>query len=421
MVFGKKEQFELKAKELKSCISNKHNLEQIFSHDADLAMKSHSFSGRLQYLTILKELALFKNKKFESFVERDLKDFFGQLKPKGVYAEKRKELSPKTRWIYMCIVKSFFKWLYNAEDDSVPDVVKWIKRKKYVGHVRKLLPSEILSGDEILELVDSAPYTRDRAFIFALFESGCRVASEFLKLKIKDLRANGRYACFDVKGNLKTSHSERTCYLIRSWPEVRNWLNVHPFRSNPDAALWVSLKGGSFGEQLSLYGASHILRRAKVNSKLKKKVFPHLLRHSRALECAKKGYNNQVMNKMFGWSDGSDMAGWYISLAQSDVEEVVLEKEGLASEIKPDRAIKKLDLLKCPKCSLEWSAGTKFCTCGFILDELEAQKVDVERGDKALNLMHALAENFKELEKRGFDLKQFSEFMQAWNKENQKH
>jgi len=418
MAFSKKNQLENKVEDVKSSVFNKHNLKSIFSHDSDLSMKNHSFGGRLQYLTILKELALFKKKDFEKFSENDVKSFFAELKPLGPHRNRLEKLSPKSRWIYMCLIKNFFRWLYKM-DESYPKVVSWIKRKKYVGYNRKLLPSEILSSDEIFELVRSAPFTRDQAFIFALFESGCRIASEFLRLKIKDLRVNGRYACFDVKGELKTSFSERTCYLIRSWPFVRSWLNAHPFKDNPEAFLWISIRGKSFGEQLTIHGGNHILQRAKRNSKIKKHVFPHLLRHSRALECAKKGYNNQVMNKMFGWSDGSDMAGWYISLAQSDVEEVVLEKEGLADEIKTDKSIKKLDLILCPKCDREWSAGTKFCTCGFVLDELEAQKADVKKDEKALQLMQEMLKSMNSLQQKGVDFKQFSEFMEKWTKKQE--
>ncbi len=167
-------------------------------------------------------------------------------------------------------------------------------------------------------------------------------------------------------------------------------------------------------------GAAHILHRAKEYAGLKKNIFPHLLRHSRALECAKKGYNNQVMNKMFGWSDGSEMAGWYISLAQSDVEEVVLEKEGLAEEIKTESSIKKLDLVKCPKCEKELGAGTKFCTCGFILDDIEAQKADLQKEEKALNTMQELITKLSSLESKGFDLQQFNRFMESWVKANGK-
>lgn len=415
---GKKEQFESKLRALKESIQSKHNMDIILRHDSDVAMKNQSYGNRLQYLTIMKVLTEFRNKPIEKFTEADLKEFFSQLRPMGAYIGRLEKLSPKTKWMYMCLVKSFFKWHYNAEEEGavVPEVVRWIRRKKYVGFNKKLLPSEILTPDEVLELVRSAPFTRDAAFIFSLFESGCRVASEFLKLKIKDVRANGRYACFDVKGDLKTAFSERTCYLIRSWPDVRNWLNVHPCKNNPEAPLWVSIKGKTFGQELAQAGATHIIERAKSHSKLQKRVFPHLLRHSRALECAKKGYNNQVMNKMFGWSDGSDMASWYISLSQSDVKDVILAKEGLASEIKQEQSIRRLDLIICPKCEREWGAGTKFCTCGFVLDVQEANKVDLQKDEKALELMKVILKNMKVLEQRGIDPAKIGEFIEMWSK-----
>ncbi|MFH1695188.1 MAG: hypothetical protein ABH850_02035 [Candidatus Micrarchaeota archaeon] len=76
MAFSKKNQLENKVEDVKSSVFNKHNLKLIFFHDSDLSMKNHSFGGRLQYLTILKELALFKKKDFEKFSESDVKSFF---------------------------------------------------------------------------------------------------------------------------------------------------------------------------------------------------------------------------------------------------------------------------------------------------------------------------------------------------------
>lgn len=36
--------------------------------------------------------------------------------------------------------------------------------------------------------------------------------------------------------------------------------------------------------------------------------------------------------------------------------------------------------------------------------------------DKALNIMHSLLKNIKELEKKGVDFEQFGEFMESWVK-----
>jgi len=410
MAITKQRQWEIKFNKLDSKVGNKANLKFIVEYDSELALRNHSFAGRLQYLTILEQLADFKGKGFKEFVEPDLKEFFSQLKPRGFYANKMDRVSPQTRWIYMCLVKQFFKWLYNMDDESVPPVVKWIKRKQYHPPKQKLRPEELLTPREVKELVKGAPFTRDAAFIFSLFESGCRVTSEFLPLKIKDLQISKRYACFDVKGDLKTLHSERTCFLIRSWPYVRNWLNVHPSRDNPNAPLWPVMTSKGLGNPITHDGARHIIRRAIKNTSLTKHVWPHLLRHSRALECAVKGYNNQVMCKMFGWSENSDMPGWYINLSNSNVKQVVLEKEGLASEVE-DNSMHDLDTVTCPNCSQEHSAVTKFCTCGFVLDELEVQKLDVNRMQKAMYLLQAAMKDIEGLKAKGLSQEQFEEFI----------
>lgn len=398
MGFSKKDQFENKLAKVKNSLSEK-NLKHVLEHDRELSMRNHSYSGRLQYLTILSELNSRFKKDFKNLTASDLKNFFANLKPMCHYGKKLGEMSQKSKWIYMCLIKSFFIWLYDVDDGQAPPKpVAWITRKKFGANNRKLLPKEIPTPEEVLKMVASVKHIRDKAYIFCLYESGCRSVSEFLGLSIEDITINERHACFNVKGDLKNDHSERTCYLIRSWPILREWIEMHPLKDNPKAPLWVSIRGKTYGEPLTKSPAARIVMRAAKAAGLKKKVWPHLLRHARALECAKKGYNNQVMNKMFGWSPQSKMASWYISLSESDVEEVVLTKEGLADVVKKETS-QCLNMIDCPRCKKEWSAGTKFCTCGALLDLKTAIEV-TEKREKDDKLAPALMSEMGRLQKQ---------------------
>ena len=123
------------------------------------------------------------------------------------------------------------------------------------------------------------------------------------------------------------------------------------------------------------------------------------------------------MNKMFGWSDSSDMASWYISLSKTDVREVVLQKEGLADEVKKDLSTDALNLISCPKCGLEHGAGTKFCTCGFVLDEREAIKLDLKKEEKSIEMMNSVLRDVEQLKEQGLDFKEIAEFLRIWRQQ----
>jgi hypothetical protein len=81
-----------------------------------------------------------------------------------------------------------------------------------------------------------------------------------------------------------------------------------------------------------------------------------------------------MLRKKYGWSETSNMPSVYIHLANSDIEDRILKEAG----IKPKQTIedKIMDFLVCSRCNKEWSAGTKFCTCGNILDAQTAMEFE---------------------------------------------
>jgi integrase len=85
------------------------------------------------------------------------------------------------------------------------------------------------------------PSKRDRAYHTMASDMSAR-PHEILNLKIKDTsfkqgEENIQYAEVFVAGKTKS----RTLPLIFSIPYVKDWLQDHPFSSNPEAWLFVSL------------------------------------------------------------------------------------------------------------------------------------------------------------------------------------
>ena len=113
------------------------------------------------------------------------------------------------------------------------------------------------------------PSTRDRCYHTISRDTSCR-PHEILGLRIKDvvfkMAGDRQYA--EVLVNGKTG--SRTVPLINSIPYLKDWIDSHPQRTNPNAYL-IFGKGKSFGKKLKPFFINRIY------AKYKEKFFPKLL------------------------------------------------------------------------------------------------------------------------------------------------
>lgn len=267
-------------------------------------------------------------------------------------------------------VKHFLKWLHNGDDQEkpLPEHLRCI-------HVQKPKPSlrkEVLTQDEVRELVDVVEKQRDRALIFVGYESGCR-AGELVNLRIRDVRLDEYGAVLLVSG--KTG--ERRIRVVNSVPDLQLWLNMHPMYENPDAPLWPSREGNHSAITVARFHG--MLRRYAKLANIKKHIHPHLLRHSRATHLATVLKEAQ-MREFFGWTKTSDMPSVYVHLSGRDVDKTLLEHYGIDTEEKraEDEVLKPTE---CARCGLKNPAGMKFCgRCSAVIDIKTAIDLEQKRG-----------------------------------------
>ncbi|MBI4210326.1 MAG: tyrosine-type recombinase/integrase [Candidatus Diapherotrites archaeon] len=72
--------------------------------------------------------------------------------------------------------------------------MKWYRVDKH-NIVKKLNPQEILTPEDIKALVTAAGSVRNKAIVFTLWESGCRI-SELLNARIGDLKFSEKVVSF---------------------------------------------------------------------------------------------------------------------------------------------------------------------------------------------------------------------------------
>ena len=330
-----------------------------------------------KYLDTLGRIAKWLNKPFQEVKKEDIMDFVRRVESN--------DYSDWTKHDYKLILKIFYRWLKKTED--YPDEVRWVSTKVRNNH---MLPEEILTEDDVKRLVESATNLRDKAFILVLYESGCRIG-ELLSLRIRNVQLDEYGAQLIVYG--KTGM--RRVRIISSAPKLTLWIDNHPLRENPDAPLWITLSSNSRNQQLSYSSAKTMLKKVAKKSGVKKRIYAHLFRHSRATHLSKHLTEAQL-KQHFGWTQSSKMASIYVHLSGRDVDDALLKLQGIRPQEKTEES--KLNVMICSRCGNKNSPSSKFCnTCGSPLNIKVALELDDAR-KKADKLMSQLVKKPEILE-----------------------
>lgn len=284
----------------------------------------------------------------------------------------RMNVSEWTKYDYQRTIRSLFTWLGKSK------AVSWITLNP---PKRFKLPDEILTEAEIERMIEFCETQRDRAIVSVLYESGLR-AGEFLNIRLKHIT-------FDDKGAVLTVHGKtgwRRVRIVSSVPHLLRYLDVHPNKDDPESPLWVNVGYPRKGQPLEYRTLVKQLKTIAKRAGIKKRIYPHLFRHSRATHLAN-FLTEAQMCEFFGWVQGSDMPRIYIHLSGRDVDNAILAMYGMEEEEKETIVIK---AIKCQRCGAINEGDARFCMrCGFPM--VEDAQIDViaedELREKTANAM----------------------------------
>ena len=354
----------------KSTISQK-NKKLVRDFDRACFLESLSKPRRIKLLgslTILAEQYLKKD--FDRMTKEELKDIVMRI-------DGREDYSPWTRQSYKIILKKFYKWLEFGDEFGTkleyPPIVSWIRCGMKKKEQPKVKASHLLTEKEVKTLIAVAEHPRDKAFISTLYELGARIG-ELGGIYINELTRDQHGYIIDLEG--KTGH--RTPRIVISDPHITNWLNVHPLKGKENAPLWVMIGHRDKGKRMK-YGAFRALvLRLAAKAGIKKRVYPHLFRHTRATHLLINKQINEAQAKVyFGWVAESRMLSEYSHLMSSDVNEAILAMHGIKTGRQEESLLKPR---QCPRCSTINTEEAQFChKCGCILDVKTAVELDEER------------------------------------------
>jgi len=345
-------------------------------------------TGKAQMISYLDRLIpileLVGHRDLRKVTKKEMEDIFSE------YRGRRLSISSLNKTIE-CI-KALYRWMFDRDlQDRAPDAVRWLRRET----VRNKLRAEDLWTEEDMEKVMKAARSlRDKAILSVLYEAGMR-PGELRGLRIRDVVVNGNMMRLYVAGKTEKKTGERVVPVLRSYQVLRMWLSQHPRSNEPDAWLWTP--GGEPLRDVTLrFMVGEVAERAKIQ----KPKNPYILRHT-ALTRFYKRLPGIVASKLAGHSPNSREAQTYTHLATKDVEDAVLEMNGMPRRREGDSD-------SCGKCGKVLNIGDRICPgCGLLQGSEDALR-EMEYTESARNFMYGL----EHLSKENPDLRELKDRMQ---------
>lgn len=206
--------------------------------------------------------------------------------------------------------------------------LNWCRREGIVGQVRAQSPKlprrvlEVLSREEINRLEDVARSERDKVIVRLLADTGMR-AGELVGLGDGDLIEQGRDRYLRVHG--KGAKERLVPVQPPLFRRIQRLARGRPSEVQGDR-IFVSLKRMPRGgyEPLGTAGLNQLIRILAERAGLKKRVYPHLLRHSFATTMLNRGMDPITLSRILGHSSLLMIQRNYAHQNASDLSEALV-------------------------------------------------------------------------------------------------
>lgn len=276
-------------------------------------------------------------------------------------------LNRTTRTMYISKIRKLFSF-YNKED-LVNLLPKIPKNKQKV-----LSANELITRDDLSLMIENSRL-KFRTLIMVMYEGALR-KGELMNILYKDIKFNGGYINLYIR---ESKTEERNIPLIESIPFLREYFNSNKFE--PNDIIFFYKNPASLN--VIFNALAERLEKRYSDRWGGKKLYPHLLRHSRLTELAtNRKLNEAQIRKFAGWGADSTMPRTYFHLTDDDVIETLTESK--VKKAKPKRFEPKI----CSVCNTVNNLLNIICwKCGNIFDrsKITLEKKEYQEKLKQMN------------------------------------
>ncbi len=231
-----------------------------------------------------------------------------------------KPLSEGGFFNHLKALRCFYQWLEDTNQILLNPIVKLQQPRR----TKKKLPV-IVTEEEIIRILESCPFNtpaglRDRAILEILYATGIR-RMELVNLNVSDFSFENE-ELFVIKGKGKKDRiiplGKYACKFTEAYLKlIRSWLVKNP----EETALFLNSVSG---KRLNTWNVSDILEKAVERSGIKKRITPHMFRHSMASHLLRNGADLRHIQALLGHESISSTE-IYTHLLIDDLKKVVKE------------------------------------------------------------------------------------------------
>jgi len=262
--------------------------------------------------------------------------------------------------------------------------------------------NDIWRREDVLTIVEYEPELRNQAIITLLWDLDAR-NHEITALKRRDIFLNEQYGEGSIPLNTKTGGGP--ILLTSSFPYVRDWINRHPFKNEPNAKLICNLNNGKSMRPDAIWQVLDSLRskitrlvesgeitddqqKQKLEYLLRtKKWNPYCFRHS-AITDDSDHLPDNALTKKVRWVMGSKQARRYIKHRMGDeLKNKILEHCGIKIENKQPQMVSR----PCGKCGYVNKLENKYCEgkgCNYPLTQIALDEIKAAEQSKMQELIN---------------------------------
>lgn len=260
---------------------------------------------------------------------------------------------------FLKILKQFFTWMIKNKHSKIP--IEKIQDLRAPGRdPMTTTAGDLLTPDEVEQMINSCKRDVDRAMLWTLYEGAFRIG-EIGLMKWGDLKFDNHGVIVNV--SFKTD-KPRYVRLMMAKEYLARWRASYPGTPEGAALVFVNRNGEPFTHAQVRKQIRVIADRAGI----KKRVNPHVFRHSRITHLIRQGAPESVVKAVCWGSQESRMLKTYLHLTGQDIDNEMLKLYGI--EVPKKKAERGLKPIQCPHCKIVNSPLNSFCaSCGRSLTE----------------------------------------------------